>query len=94
MTLANKCITESNHSKNNLSTLAILEPVNVSLNSQYKSYKNKFTSLVRNAELAYYSNKLEVNKSDHSKYWKVIRDITGMNTSKPKHCSVSILMFT
>ena len=44
-----------------------------------------------NAELAYYSNKLEINKSAHSKSWKVtIRDITGMNTSKPKHSSFSI----
>ena len=56
--------------KNNLSTLSVLEPANVSLKIQYKSYKNKLTSLLRNAELAYYSNKLEINKSDHSKSWK------------------------
>ena len=62
----------------------------MSLKIQYKSYKNKLTSLLRNAELAYYSNKLEINKSDHSKSWKVIRDITGMNTSKPTHYCLSI----
>ena len=46
--------------------------------------------MLRNAELAYYSNKLEINKSDHSKSWKVIREITGMNTIKPTHYSFSI----
>ena len=62
----------------------------MSLKRQYKSYKNQLTSLLRNAELAYYSNKLEINKSDHSKSWKVIREITGMNTIKPTHYSFSI----
>ena len=60
--------------KNNLSTVCVLEPTNVSLKIQYKSYKNKLTSLLRNAEFAYYSNKLEINKSDHSKSWKIRRD--------------------
>ena len=46
--------------------------------------------MLRNAELAYYSNKLEINKSNHSKSWKVIREITGRNTTKPKHYSFSI----
>ena len=76
--------------KNNLSTLSVFEPENVSLKRLYKSYKNKLTSLLRNAELAHYSNKLEINKSDHTKSWKVIREITGMNTNKPKHYSFSI----
>ena len=76
---------------NNLSALLVFEPENVSIKKkQYKSYKNKFTSLLRNAELAYYSNKLEINKSDNSKSWKVIREITGMNTIKPTHYSFSI----
>ena len=44
--------------KNNLSTLSVFQPENVSLKRQYKSYKNKLTSLLRNAELANYSNKL------------------------------------
>ena len=56
--------------KNNPSTLSVFEPENVSLKRQYRSYKNKLTSLLRNAELAYYSNKLEINKSGHSKSWK------------------------
>ena len=76
--------------KNNLSTLSVFQPENVSLKRQYKSFKNKLTSLSRNAELAYYINKLEINKSDHSKSWKVIREITGMNTTKPTHYSFSI----
>ena len=46
--------------------------------------------MLRNAELAYYSNKLEINKSYHSKSWKVIREIAGMNITKPKHYSFSI----
>ena len=57
--------------KINLSTLSVFEPANVSLKRQYKSYKNKLTSLLRNAELAYYSDTLEINKSDHSKSWKL-----------------------
>ena len=76
--------------KNNLSTLSVFQLENVSLKRQYRSYKNKLTSLLRNAELTYYSNKLEINKSDHSKSCKVIREITGMNTTKPKHHSFSI----
>ena len=62
----------------------------MSLKKQSKFYKNKLTSLLRNDELAYYRNKLEIYKSDHSKSLKVIRDITGMNTSKPKHYSFTI----
>ena len=50
---------------------------------------NRTSAKIRQ-RLAYYSNKLEINKSDRSKSWKVIRDITGMNTSKPKHYSFSI----
>ena len=79
--------------KNDLSTLSVFEPENVSHKRQYRSYKNKLTSLLRNAELAYYNNKLEINKSDHSKSWKVIREITGMNTTKLKHHSFSINAF-
>ena len=62
----------------------------MSFKRQYRSYKNTLSSLLHNAELSYYSNKLEINKSDHSKSWKVIREVTGMNTTKPKHHSFSI----
>ena len=41
---------------NNISTLSVLEPTNVSLKMLYKSFKNKITSLLRNAELDYYSS--------------------------------------
>ena len=34
---------------------------------------------MRNAELKYYSDQLEVHKSDLSKSWKIIKDVTGLN---------------
>ena len=49
--------------------------------------RTKLTSLLCNADLSYYSNKFEINKSDHSKSWKVIKDIIGMHTSKLKQYS-------
>ena len=49
-----------------------------------------FQSNTYYAELAYYDNTLEINKLDHSKFWKVIRDITEISISKPKHYSFSI----
>ena len=42
----------------------ILNPSNtLILNSEYKRLRNELTSSLRNCELQYYSNKLELNKS-------------------------------
>ena len=68
--------------KHSLSTESTLDPTNVPLKNKYKKLRNEVTSLLRNAELAYISNELEVNKPDLSKSWKIIKNITGLNNSK------------
>ena len=59
-----------------------LDPDNDTLHEEYKKYKNNVTSLLRNAELLYYSEQLETNKHDIAKSWKIIKDITGLSSSK------------
>ena len=54
--------------KNNLSTESILDPTNITLRERYKKFCNTVTSLLRNAEIAYISNELEINKTDLSKF--------------------------
>ena len=76
--------------KNKLSLETVLQPENVNLFKQYKKYRNKLTSLLKNAELQYNSKQLEVNKSDLSKSWKIIKDITGLQSSKPVNASFNI----
>ena len=53
--------------KNAMHTQVILNPSNTLLNSEYKRLRNELTSSLRNCELQYYSNKLELNKSDLKK---------------------------
>ena len=68
--------------KNNLSIKSVQDPDNEKLRDEYKKYKNNVTSLLRNAELLYYSEQLETNKHDIAKSWKIIKEITGLNSSK------------
>ena len=53
--------------KNDLSAESILAPTNIPLREKYKKFRNSITSLLRNAEIAYISNQLEINKTDLSK---------------------------
>ena len=62
--------------KNATHTQVILNPGDTLLNSEYKR--------LRNCELQYYSNKLELNKSDLKKTWDVLRIILGKDTNNSK----------
>ena len=70
--------------KNAMHTQVILNPSNTLLNSEYKRLRNELTSSLRNCELQYYSNKLELNKSDLKKTWDVLRIILGKDTNNSK----------
>ncbi len=52
----------------------------------YKRYKNKLTTLLRNAERIYYKNKLETNKNNLTKLWRTLNEVI----SRKKHDNRSI----
>ena len=52
---------------------------NIEVKNKYTTTKNKLLSDLRNAEIEYFSNELELNKSDISKCWNVLKDIIGRN---------------
>ena len=52
-------------------------PINKELNKTYKTSRNEIISELRNTEIKYYSNELELNKNDLSKSWKILRSIIG-----------------
>ena len=60
--------------KNDLSAESILAPTNIPLREKYKKFRNSVTSLLRNAEISYISNQLEINKTDLSKSWRIINN--------------------
>ena len=51
---------------------------------QYKKYKNKLTNILRSAERTFYTEQLNVNKSDLKKTWKIIKDMIGLNYNSNK----------
>ena len=59
---------------------------NKELNQTYKTCRKEIISEMRNIEIKYYSNKLELHKNDLSKSWKILRLIIGKysNNSKRK----------
>ena len=48
----------------------------------YKVAKKALQSSLRNAEITYLSNQLEMNKKDIGKTWKVINVILGLGRNK------------
>ena len=54
----------SNHNKNKLGYDVFLNPENINLKNEYKLKKYFILSDLRNMEIDYYSNELEINKSD------------------------------
>ena len=43
----------------------------------YKTYNNKLNAIKRKAERDYFSNQLEINKSDMKKSWKIMKSVIG-----------------
>ena len=51
----------------------------IEVKNKYTTTKNKLLSELRNAEIEYFGNELELSKSDISKCWNVLKDIVGRN---------------
>ena len=47
------------------------------LMDKYKKRKNEVLSLLKNTEIMYFSDQLEINKNDLNKTWKILRIILG-----------------
>ena len=64
--------------KNNhiLYKLSITNPTDINIKT-YKVYNNKLNSIKRKAEREYFSNQLEINKSDMRKSWKIMKSVIG-----------------
>ena len=56
-------------------------PTNKELNKTYKTSRNEIISELRNTEIKYYSNELELHKNDLSKSWKILRSIIGKDSN-------------
>ena len=63
---------------------ALRNPNNKELNKTYKTYRNEIISELRNTEIKYYSNELELHKNDLSKSWKILRLIIGKDSNNSK----------
>ena len=71
--------------KNVLGYEASRKPGDIELNNRYKKKRNRLISDLRNAEIAYYSNELDIHKSDINKSWKILKTIIGKNSNKSKN---------
>ena len=67
--------------KNQLGIQALRNPTNKELNKTYKTSRNEIISELRNTEIKYYSNELELHKNDLSKSWKILRSIIGKDSN-------------
>ena len=67
--------------KNKLGIQALRNPTNKKLNKTYKTSRNEIISELRNTEIKYYSNELELHKNDLSKSWKILRSIIGKDSN-------------
>ena len=46
---------------------------------KYKSYKNKLQNVIRNAKKSYYGSKIEENKTNLTKSWKILNELVTSN---------------
>ena len=52
---------------------------------KYKSYINKFTSILRFAENAYYSKMLEKQKNNVKGIWKILNTVINKQVNPPTY---------
>ena len=57
----------------------------VKLFDQYKITNNSLKSSLRNAEINYFSDQLDLHKNDLSKSWKILKNIIGKDNNKTKN---------
>ena len=55
-----------------------------SVKDDYKNIKRELHSSLRNSEISYYSNQLDLHRLDVGKRWKVLREILSMNNPSSK----------
>ena len=60
-------------------------PENLELKNEYKQKRNRLISDLRNTEITYYSNELELHKNDIKIKWKLLKTIIGKNTTNTKN---------
>ena len=53
------------------------DPQNKELLIEYNKNKNSLNSQLKNNEILYYSNELDINKYDASKSWNLLKNIIG-----------------
>ena len=71
-----KSLLKSIKNNNNLYKLSITSPTPANILT-YKTYNNKLNSIKRKAERDYFSNQLDINKSDMKKSWKIMKSVIG-----------------
>ena len=52
------------------------------LHEKYKKLKNSLQSSLKNKEIEYYSNQLDISKNDSSKSWKILKNIIGKESCR------------
>ena len=68
--------------ENRLHVESICNPNDQQLKRQYTNKRNQVTSELRNVEIKYLSNHIDVNISDTNKTWKILRQIIGIGKCK------------
>ena len=66
--------------RNSMSNLCKQNTGNIQLHKEYKRYRNNITAQVKNAQINYQSNELDIVKDDISKTWNVLKMILGLNS--------------
>ena len=59
-----------------------IEKKRIYIQEKYKKLKNELTSSLKNNEILYYSNQLEIHKNYISKSWKILKQIIGKDSCK------------
>ena len=75
--------------KNKLHSLAISSRDDKIMNDYKETKKNLQSALfqfisMRNSEITYFSNQLDIHRNDMGKSWKVLRNILGKDHNKSK----------
>ena len=63
--------------KNAMYQATLSDPQNKELLIEYKKKKNSLNSQLKNTEILYYSNELDINKHDASKSWNLLKNKIG-----------------
>ena len=71
--------------KNLLGHKTFRNPENLEMKNEYKAKRNRLISDLRNAEITYYNNELDIHKNDIKRKWKLLKTIIGKNTTNTKN---------